>query len=192
MEISGPKKHPRKTPDSNSKVRSKKSSEKKPKTDRTLKKLQSVRESLRKRLLEKNGQHFPPRKPHTQLPESFGEFSEHLSVSFHCGLPMHLALHSGPRGPANIYIYIHERGKRTWGKSACVSLGAIKEAPQQKTIRLLGPCGPKQILATEKEPNRRGSESLRPRRARSPTLTRAGCECEHPRAGLPASRCKAP
>ena len=59
-----------------------------------------------------------------------------------------------------------ERERETWGKKPCVQEppGRQKSRPP-RIIRLLGPCDPKQTLATQNRTNRRGSESLRPRRA---------------------------
>ena len=60
--------------------------------------------------------------------------------------------------------------------------GAPKEAPR-RTEGLLGPCDPKQTLATQKKTKRRGSESLRPRRAIDPLPSLGQGEQARPPAG---------
>ena len=64
-------------------------------------------------------------------------------------------------------------------------LGRQKRRPP-RIKRLLGPCDPKQTLATQNRTNRRGSEPLRPRRAYDPLPSLGQGERARPPAGQQA------
>ena len=158
----------------------------------------SIRGISRKTEPEKNAQHFPLNLPKNRRrwggarmqPRFLREFRGiRRSIATYL-LMLDIILHtSGARYRPNTEERERERErerKEPGEKTVRVrASGAPKEAPQ-RTIRLLGPCDPKQTLATQIKTNRRGSESLRPRRAFDPLPSLGQGERARPPAGRPS------
>ena len=195
------RKKPRKPRTPISELAAKNSSRKKPKTDRTPKKRQNRRESLRKKFLRKKRAAFPPKtyKNLTRsLPESFGEFV--CIPTFLFLYPLHrssrralVQRNAGPKGQASREKEKErERERERPGGKPCVwePRGHTKCAPADK--KALGPLWPKQTLeATRNQTGGGLSPSAREGHSTPYPHSGRGSGRDHPRAGLPETRCKA-
>ena len=187
----------RKTPDSISRVHCQKPSRKKPKTDRTLKK-----PKIGGKVSVKN-----PRKKRAALPlkhiEILTDPCRRVSGSaFHISVPIRFLIphisasvwdpsQSGPRRPSKQET--EREREKTWGKKRVCEPGGDATVAPAKMKRLLGPCGPKRRLATKKSQTGGGlNPSAREGQSTPCPHSGKGSGRDHPRAGLPASRCNAP
>ena len=82
--------------------------------------------------------------------------------------------------PALTYVSSKQQSLTFWGISGMRDSVVICDGCAIKSACVAPVALGERILERVREANRQGSESCRPRRAMAPTLTRVGCECEHP------------